>query len=76
MKKFSNLKTTLFDSTSASFRMTVEGVFIKKNPTGNYSDLVYVSDQGNGSLNPNIYLTISNKAEGAKALYTSYPQIR
>ena len=75
MKKFSNLKTTLFDSTSASFRMTVEGVFIKKNPTGNYSDLVYVSDQGNGSLNPNIYLTISNKAEGAKALYTSYPQL-
>lgn len=75
MKKFSNLKTTLFDSTSASFRMTIEGVFIKKNPTGNYSDLVYVSDQGNGSLNPNIYLTISNKAEGAKALYTSYPQL-
>lgn len=75
MKKFSNLKATLFDSTSASFRMTVEGVFIKKNPTGTYSDLVYVSDQGNGSLNPNIYLTISNKAEGAKALYTSYPQL-
>ena len=75
MKRFSNLKTVLFDSTSASFRMTVEGVFIKKNPTGNYSDLVYVSNQGNGSLNPNIYVTFSNKAEGAKALYTSYPQI-
>ena len=75
MKKFSNLKTVLFDSSNASFRMTIEGVFIKKNPTGNYSDLVYVSDQGNGSLNPNIYLTFSNKTEGAKALYTSYPQI-
>lgn len=75
MKKFSNLKTVLFDSSNASFRMTIEGVFIKKNPTGNYSDLVYVSDQGNGSLNPNIYLTLSNKTEGAKALYTSYPQI-
>lgn len=78
MKKFNNLKMVLFDSTKAAFKLSVEAVFTKGNAMGGVQPLAYITDQGNGALNPNIYLTLTYKGETfeqTKSLYTSYPQL-
>lgn len=75
MKKFENLKMVLFDSTKASFKLTVEAQFTRGNKEQGYRDLVYVTDRYTGMLNPNIYLTLAYKDENVNPVYTSYPQL-
>lgn len=77
MKKFDNAKMVLFDSTNASFRLAVEAKFSTGNSDQGYRDLVYVSgkERLTANLNPNIYLTLSCKADDVTPVYTSYPQI-
>lgn len=75
MKKFENLKMVLFDSTKASFKLTVEAQFTRGNREQGYRDLVYVTDRYTGLLNPNIYLTLAYKDENVNPVYTSYPQL-
>lgn len=75
MKRFENVKMTLFDSTNAYFKLAVEAQFTRKNPDGSYRDLVYTTDRGTSILNPNIYLTLSYKDDNMNAVYTSYPQL-
>lgn len=75
MKKFNNLRMVLFDSTNASFKLAVEAQFVRGNQQMGYKDLVYVTDAYTGMLNPNIYLTLANKNEDTKPVFTSYPQL-
>lgn len=75
MRKFENLKMVLFDSTKASFKLTVEAQFTRGNKEQGYRDLVYITDRYTGMLNPNIYLTLSYKDENVNPVYTSYPQL-
>lgn len=75
MRKFENLKMVLFDSTKASFKLTVEAQFTRGNKEQGYRDLVYITDRYTGMLNPNIYLTLAYKDENVNPVYTSYPQL-
>lgn len=75
MKRFENAKMTLFDSTNASFKITIEAQFSRKTPDGNSRDLVYTTERGTSVLNPNIYLTFCYKDDNMNAVYTSYPQL-
>jgi len=86
MKKFTNVKIVLFDSTAAFFKLSIEAMFTKKGNDNSISSLAYVSSYTNkynevistAHLNPNIYLVITYKTdnwETTKNLYTSYPQL-
>lgn len=75
MKRFNNVKMTLFDSTNANFRLAIEAQFVRGNSETGYRDLVYVTDKASAILNPNIYLTLSCKGEDLTPVYTSYPQL-
>jgi len=78
MKKFNKLSMVLFDSTSASFKLSVESTFTKTNQIGGFTPLVYTTQAGTGNLNPNIYLLFQYKSDTydkGNVLYTSYPQL-
>lgn len=78
MKQFNKLSMVLFDSTKASFKLSVEAIFTKTNNMGGFSPLAYVTTAGTGNLNPNIYLMFTYKSESfdkGNTLYTSYPQL-
>jgi hypothetical protein len=78
MKKFSQAKIVLFDSTIACFKLSVEALFTKRRQDNTYASLAYITDQGTANLNPNIYLVFAYKGEtyeATKTLYTSYPQL-
>jgi hypothetical protein len=78
MKKFNQVKTVLFDSTIASFKVSIEANFNRNRPDGSASNLAYVSDKGTANMNPSIYLVFAYKGENyesSKTLYTSYPQL-
>jgi hypothetical protein len=78
MKDFEQARMILFDSTMASFRLSVEANFKRPRQDGSLSNLVYVTNRGNAQLNPNIYLVFTYKGdtfESSKNLYTSYPQL-
>lgn len=78
MKKFNKLSMVLFDSTNASFKLSIESIFTKTNQIGGFSPLVYTTQAGTGNLNPNIYLLFQYKSETfdkGNTLYTSYPQL-
>jgi len=75
MKRFENVKLTMFDSTNASFKLAVEAQFVRNTPQGP-RDLVYTTEKGSAILNPNIYLTFTYKTDGLpNPVYTSYPQL-
>jgi len=78
MKKFNQVKITLFDSTIASFKLSVEANFTRARQDGSLANLAYISDKGTAVLNPSIYLVFSFKGdtyETSKNLYTSFPQL-
>jgi hypothetical protein len=78
MKKFNQAKIVLFDSTIASFKLSVEASFTRQRQDGSFSNLVYVTEKGTANLNPSIYLVFSFKGdtyESSKNLYTSFPQL-
>lgn len=78
MKKFNQVKTVLFDSTIASFKVSVEANFNRNRPDGSSANLAYISDKGTANMNPSIYLVFAYKGENyesSKTLYTSYPQL-
>lgn len=78
MKKFNQAKITLFDSTVASFKLSVEANFSRPRQDGSFSNLAYITDRNTAYLNPSIYLVFSFKGdtfETTKNLYTSYPQL-
>lgn len=78
MRQFNKMTMTLFDSTNAHFRLAIEADFTRRNEMGGYSPLVFVTNQGNGSLNPNIYLLFTYKGDtyaDNKTVYMSYPQL-
>lgn len=78
MKTFNKITMSLFDSTKASFKLSVDAIFMKANPTGGVSPLVYIGNTGIGNLSPNIYLTFTYKSDEynkGNFLYMSYPQI-
>lgn len=75
MRKFSNAKITLFDSTNAQFKLAVEAQFTRGNQEQGYRDLVYITEKYTANLNPNIYLTLTYKDDSATPVYTSYPQL-
>lgn len=78
MKKFTNAKIVLFDSTAAFFKVSVEAIFTKKRQDNTLAPLAYITDQGTAHMNPNIYLVLSYKTdnwETTKNLYTSFPQL-
>jgi hypothetical protein len=78
MKKFNQVKIVLFDSTIASFKLSVEANFTRARQDGSLSNLAYITDKGSANLNPSIYLVFSFKGdtyETSKNLYTSYPQL-
>lgn len=78
MKNFNNANITLFESTIACFKLSVETLFTRKRQDGSVGNLVYVTDKGTAVLNPSIYLVFTYKGdtyENTKTLYTSYPQL-
>jgi hypothetical protein len=78
MKKFSQAKITLFDSTIASFKLGIEANFTRSRQDGSIANLAYITDKGTAVLNPSIYLVFSFKGdtyETTKNLYTSFPQL-
>jgi hypothetical protein len=78
MKKFTNAKIVLFDSTAAFFKVSVEAIFTKKRQDNTLAPLAYITDQGTAHMNPNIYLVLTYKTdnwETTKNLYTSFPQL-
>lgn len=78
MKKFNQAKITLFDSTIASFKLSVEANFTRARQDGSLANLAYITTKGTAILNPSIYLVFSFKGdtyETTKNLYTSYPQL-
>jgi hypothetical protein len=78
MKSFTSLKMAMFDSTIACFKLGVEGLFTRKRPDNSLSSLVYISDRGAATLDPNVYLVFTYKGdsyETTKNLYTSFPQL-
>jgi hypothetical protein len=78
MKNFNNANITLFESTIACFKLSVEALFTRKRQDGSVGNLVYVTDKGTAVLNPSIYLVFTYKGdtyENTKTLYTSYPQL-
>jgi hypothetical protein len=78
MKKFNQVKITLFDSTIASFKLSVEANFTRARQDGSLANLAYITEKGNAILNPSIYLVFSFKGdtyETSKNLYTSFPQL-
>lgn len=78
MKKFSQARITLFDSTIASFKLSVEANFTRSRQDGSVANLAYITDKGTAILNPSIYLVFSFKGdtyETTKNLYTSFPQL-
>ena len=78
MKKFSQARITLFDSTIASFKLSVEANFTRDRQDGSTANLAYITDKGTAVLNPSIYLVFSFKGETydtTKNVYTSFPQL-
>jgi hypothetical protein len=78
MKKFNQAKMVLFDSTIASFKLSVEASFTRSRQDGSVGNLVYVTEKGTANLNPSIYLVFAFKGEtyeSTKNLYTSFPQL-
>jgi len=78
MKKFNQVKITLFDSTIAQFKLSIEALFTRPRQDGSISNLAYITDKGVAMLNPSIYLVFSYKSATFgenKNLYTSYPQL-
>jgi hypothetical protein len=78
MKKFNQARITLFDSTIASFKLSIEANFTRARQDGSVANLAYITDKGTAVLNPSIYLVFSFKGdtyETTKNLYTSYPQL-
>lgn len=78
-KQITYIRTTLFDSTMARFKLNIEARFTRVNSqTGSQESLCYIDNRGNCILNPNIYLVLTYRGdtiEGNKSLYTSYPQL-
>lgn len=77
MKKFTRIKSVLFDSTNAAFTLSIQATFTRKNNIGNIDSTVYTTDSGLSVMNPSLYLVWSYKAktyEETKNLFTSYPQ--
>lgn len=78
MRKFNQAKIVLFDSTIASFKLSVETSFTRSRQDGSVGNLVYVTEKGTANLNPSIYLVFAFKGEtyeSTKNLYTSFPQL-
>jgi hypothetical protein len=78
MKKFNQVKINLFDSTIASFKLSIEANFTRNRQDGSVANLAYITERGNAILNPSIYLVFSFKGdtyETTKNLYTSFPQL-
>lgn len=78
MRKFNQAKIVLFDSTIASFKLSVEASFTRSRQDGSVGNLVYVTEKGTANLNPSIYLVFAFKGEtyeSTKNLYTSFPQL-
>lgn len=79
MLPFKTASLSLFDSTNASFRLSIETKFTKTSQNGNINSLVYVTAKtGIAVLNPNIYLVFTYKTDTYNSdymLYTSYPQL-
>ncbi len=78
MKKFNQAKMVLFDSTIASFKLSVEASFTRSRQDGSVGNLAYVTEKGTANLNPSIYLVFAFKGEtyeSTKNLYTSFPQL-
>jgi hypothetical protein len=55
MKKFNQAKMVLFDSTIASFKLSVEASFTRSRQDGSVGNLAYVTEKGTANLNPSIY---------------------
>lgn len=79
MRNFNYITTTLFDSSLARFKLSVECRLTRLRSTDQTLEkLCYVDAKGNATLKPNIYLVFTYKGdnfEDNKALYTSYPQL-
>lgn len=79
MPKVNYIKTTLFDSTVAHFKLSIESRLTRVRQTdGSLESLCYIDQKGNMNLNPNIYLVFTYRGdtfEETKSIYTSYPQL-
>lgn len=79
MSKINYIKTTLFDSTVAHFKLTIESRLTRVRQTdGSLESLCYLDQKGNLNLNPNIYLVFTYRGETfeeTKSIYMSYPQL-
>lgn len=74
-----SLQLNLFESTNANFRLSVNGMFSKKNPTTNADfPLIRVSQNGNATCAPNVFLVftyMTDSFETSKSVYTSNPHM-
>lgn len=74
-----SLQLTLFESTNANFRLSVNGMFSKKNPTTNADfPLIRISQNGNATCAPNVFLVftyMTDSFETSKSVYTSNPHM-
>ncbi len=74
-----SLQLNLFESTNANFRLSVNGMFSKKNPTTNADfPLIRVSQNGNATCAPNVFLVftyMTDSFETTKSVYTSNPHM-
>lgn len=72
------VKTTLFDSSLAHFRVTLETRLTRLRPDNSVENLCYIDNFNNANINPSIYLVFNYRGEtreDSKALYMSYPQL-
>ena len=74
-----SLQLTLFESTNAKFRLSINGMFSKKNTQTNTDyPLIRVSQSGNATCAPNVFLVftyMTDSFETTKSVYTSNPHM-
>lgn len=68
----------LFEGTNSKFKLAVNGIFNKSKQDGSTSPLITVSQQGNVTLRPSIFLVFTYMTDDfstSKSVYTSNPHL-